>query len=361
MRIAVLALVVACSSREPQPRVEATHEPAIADAAVVDAASHALDDIVTASDAFVRDGCADTVQGKPFRGARILCLAMASMALASVALDDPRRAEDIVRRLDALVMHALGTAARAPFVGTGTVRVATGVDTRELPGSVLYRGLLGLVAIAHHRFAGSASRWTVLVDALAASLARDLEPGFVRSYRDGIWPCDHAPAAAFLRLHARLRDDETSRRAADVVIARLRGLLDASGGFPTRVDAGGRIVDVVERGTTLAFTASFLLAAEPELARAFAERLVARCDRAPFAACREWTDGSEHAPDAASGPIVGGYSVGATALAVVATRALQSLDWSRALLQTASLAGPRSGAATLEAALLAWGATARAW
>jgi hypothetical protein len=292
--------------------------------------------------------CGDRVMGRPFRGARMLCLAASAMALTANALDDPRRAPAASAQLAALIDQALSREARAPFLGTGTTRVGD----RELPRSVLYRGLLGMMLVAAQRLDGPSA----LLDPLAASLARDLEHGFIASYPDGIWPCDHAPAAAFLRLHG--------DAAGDALVGRLRDALAA--GFPTKVDARGRIIDGETRSTPLAFTAAYLLPAEPALARAFAEQLVKRCavsparsDRVPLAACREWTD-RKHRGDAASGPIVQGYSVGATALAIIATRALPDRDWNAALLQTAELAGG-DARVSLEGALLAWGKTARAW
>jgi hypothetical protein len=279
--------------------------------------------------------------GRPFRGARMLCLAASAMALTANALDDPRRAPAASAQLASLIDRALSREARAPFLGTGTVRVGD----RDLPRSVLYRGLLGMMLAAAQRLDAPSP----LLDPLAASLARDLEHGFIASYPDGIWPCDHAPAAAFLRLHG--------DAAGDVLVGRLRDALAA--GFPTKVDARGRIVDGETRSTALAFTAAYLLPAEPALARAFAEQLVKRCDLFPLAACREWTERS-HRADAASGPIVQGYSVGATALAIIATRALPDRDWNAALLRTAELAGG-DARVSLEGALLAWGKTARAW
>jgi hypothetical protein len=302
--------------------------------AVVDSAT--IGAVVAMGDVLAKHGCAATVMNRPFRGARMLCLAAASMALASAALHDPSRAAAIAAQLEALVEHAVAKPAKAPFA--------------DEPASVLYRGLLGMMLVALHRVATPALEWTTLMDELAEKLARDLERGWLPSYHDGIWPCDHAPAAAFLRLHG-------SREAADALVEKLRAALGA--GFPTRVDRRGKVLDGTLRSTALAFTASYLLPAEPELARAFAEKLVERCDRVPIAACRE---GISRA-DAASGPIVAGYSVGATALAIVATRALADQAWNAALVRTAALVGsdfdPRT--ASLETALLRWGSIARSW
>ena len=334
----VIALLCACSTTELRgldpPAPVAVESP---NAEVPNAV---FDDVVALGDVIARDNCATRVMGAPFRGARMLCLAATSMALVAVALDDPRRAAAIATQLEALIGHAQ-------------------VATRTEPRNVLFRGLLGIMLVGLHRIATPALKFTTLLDELAAALAHDLEGGFIASYVDRrIWPCDHAPAAAFLRLHGTLRDS-ASTRAADVLADRLRSALATK--FPTEVDARGRIVDGSERTTTLAFAASYLLAAEPALAREFAERVVTHCDRVPLAACREWTTG-RHRADAASGPLVGEFAIGATALAIIATRALPDLDWNAGLLRTAGLAGEGSIAPrSLEAALLAWGRVARSW
>jgi hypothetical protein len=301
--------------------------------------ARADESVVAAGAEIAKRGCSSHVMGRPFRGAEMLCLAMTSAALTSVAIDDPRRVDAIVPLLDALVVRARGRSPRAPFPST----------------SVLYRGLLGTMLVARERIApGRATD----IDDLAHGLARDLEHGWIASYRDGTWPCDHAPALAFLRLHGALRGDAASTRAADALHSWLAMLVPV---FPTRVGADGTVLDGDVRTTTLAFTAAFLLAAEPELARIFATAAITACDRAPMAACREWRTAARTA-DAASGPLVFGYATGATALAIIATRALADPDWNTALLATAELAGahrlPRRG---VERALLAWGRVARPW
>ncbi|MBA3503808.1 MAG: hypothetical protein M4D80_09240 [Myxococcota bacterium] len=322
MRLAILALVLACNSGT----LVALDPPPPRDAAAID--------VLAAQDFALAADCPASVMGRPFRGARMLCLAAVAMALTSSALDRP--SPRIAAQLEALVEVALAADARAPFAA--------------LPASVLYRGLLGLMLAALHHITAPAVRWTTMFDELAAALAHDLERGWLPSYRDDTWPCDHAPAASFLRLHGTLRDSATSTRAADALLGRLRALLPA---FPTRIG------DKTVRTTALAFAASYLLPADPALARAFAEQVVRRCDRHPIAACREWSERG-HRADVASGPLVGDYAVGATALAIIATRALPDPDWNTALLATASLAAsPADG--TLEAALLAWGRTARAF
>lgn len=150
--------------------------------------------------------------------------------MTSAALEDPARVPGAVTRVDALIGLALGPAARKAFNATGTVDVA-GV---ALPRSVLYRGVLALMHGGLERLSPRNPR-TPMFDGVALSLAADLSvgPGWVTTYRPGeIWPCDHAPAASGLRLHAVLRGDAATERTrtADALASRLRDLLDRKEG-----------------------------------------------------------------------------------------------------------------------------------
>lgn len=276
--------------------------------------------------------CRATVLGRAFRGAAILCLAFQAASITSVALDDSARRAEAVIAVDTLVEQALSPEARRGF----------------LPNSVLYRGLLALMLAGLERLSPNNPR-TPRFDELVAALARDLKAGWIPSYRNEIYPCDHAPAASALRLHSVLRG--SSPEAADLLAERLRRAL--AGTFPTS------LADEKERATTLAFTAAFLLPGEPELAARFADRFVTFCDRGIVAACREWR--TPHRADAASGPIVAGYSVGATALGLPATRMFP--EWHNALELTALAAGADAldEEHPLEAALFRYGQTARTW
>jgi hypothetical protein len=275
--------------------------------------------------------CGSTVLGRGFRGAALLCIAFQAAAITSMALDDPTARSAAADALEILAERALAPPARRGFP----------------PNSVLYRGLVALVLSGLERISPNNAR-TPLFDEIVGELARDLDAGWLPTYKGETYPCDHAPAASALRLHAVLRG--SSSAAADRLAARLRDAL--ARGFPTST------ADRSERATTLAFTAAFLLPGEPELAASFAERFVTFCDRGLLAACREWR--GPRRGDSASGPIIAGYSVGATALGLPATRMLP--DWHQSLELTA-----QAGALMLderhplEAALLRYGRTARAW
>lgn len=276
--------------------------------------------------------CRATVLGKAFRGASMLCIAFQAASITSSALDDPTRRGAAAEALELLVEQALAPAARRGFP----------------PNSVLYRGLVALVLAGLERVAPNNAR-TPLFDEIVAALARDLDAGWLPTYKGETYPCDHAPAASALRLHAVLRG--SSPDAADRLADRMRRAL--ARGFPAST------TDRTERATTLAFTAAFLLPGEPELAARFADRFVAFCDRGLVTACREWKQ--PHRADAASGPIIAGYSVGATALGLPATRMLPA--WHDALELTAFAGGAHAldEEHPLEAALVRYGQTARAW
>lgn len=326
MRILFLATLLAC--REPQERadVSSTFVPV---AAIGDAGT---EDVSPPIRPFELMPCSRTVLGRSFRGATILCLAFQAASITSIALDEPTRRVEAAIAVDTLLDQALDPAARHGFPSN----------------SVLYRGLVALMLAGLECLSPNNPR-TASFDELAAALARDLEAGWLPSYKRETYPCDHAPAASALRLHSVLRG--SSSDAADHLADRLRRAL--AKGFPTST------VDQTERASTLAFTAAFLLAGEPELAARFAGRFVTYCDRGIVAACREWRD--PHRADAASGPIIAGYSVGATALGLPATRSLPA--WHDALERTAIAMGADAldEDQPLEAALFRFGQTARAW
>jgi hypothetical protein len=354
--------IAACrgGDRVPVRRDAQAVTPAV-DAAAADSGPSAdraavLDAVLATGRVIAGHGCPPRVMRAGFADAPILCLGATAAALISMALEAPARTPAAIEQLHRIVDLALIGEARAAFRSSGSMRVLD----RDLPRSVLYRGLLALILAGLERLSPDNAR-TGLFDALAASLAADLDRGWVATYGpDQIWPCDHAPAASALRLHGRLRGNSASALAADHLVARLRALVAA---FPTRVDRTGKIVDPTERGTALAFTAGFLLPGQPETAALFATRFVSHCDRAVVSACREWPRGTDHAPDPASGPIIAGYSVGATALGLAATRALAG-EWNAALLHTAEAMGAGtldSGRQALESAFYRWGQTARPW
>ncbi|MCY1032727.1 hypothetical protein OV207_14755 [Corallococcus sp. BB11-1] len=317
-------------------------------------------------------GCEPKLLGdaaRSFIEAQLLCDAHLSFILIQATLDG-QPVPDTQRRLKALLADALGRA-RRPFNAQKGTRVAG----HTLPHSVLYRGYVLLMVAGMERAGLADAESTALFDALAAQLVEALSrqlllPSFGRT----IWPCDSAPAAAGLLLHGRLRGNADSRAAGERLVARLLELADLPTGFPAKVDAKGRLVEPTQRGTTLAWTGAFLGMAAHPAARRFTATLVdGYCGHPagsalPLAACREWPRGVKGPEDSASGPLVfGGYSLGASALAIAATRLSgEHGQWHLHLLNAAREMGIRDivdhpGKRPLEASLHGWGTTVRPW
>jgi hypothetical protein len=318
----------------------------------------------------VGKGCARKLLGKkehPFAEAQVTCDAFLSFALVQASLEG-RAPPDVRERVKALLEDALGRG-RAPFRNTGSSQVAG----HELPRSVLYRGFLLLMLAGQERagFADEATR--TLFDALAAQTVEAFsQQPLLPSFSTTLWPCDNALAASGLLLHGRLRNSEASRVAGERLAAHLAKLVEQPGGFPTQVDAKGRALEKTPRGSTHAWTAAFLAMSGHPAARTFADVLLRDfCERVPLlpaaAACREWPRGVNRAADSASGPIIGGYGQGTTALAIAATRASEELDaWHTDLRNTAVLGGiqkqlSQPGRFPLETALYLWATGLRPW
>lgn len=317
-------------------------------------------------------GCEPRLLGDSRRGfieAQLLCDAHLSFILVQAALDG-QPLPDSRRRLKALLADVLGRA-RGPFLKGGSTRVAG----HSLPTSVLYRGYVLLMLAGMERAGLADAGSTALFDALAARLVEALaRQQLLPSFGTSIWPCDSAPAVAGLLLHGRLRGSEASRAAGEKLAARLVELAALPTGFPAKVDAKGRPIERTPRATTLAWTGAFLAMGSHPAARGFTATLVdGYCDHPAgralaLAACREWPRGVKGPEDSASGPLVfGGYSLGASALAIAATRLSgEHAGWHAHLLNAARemgigamLARPREH--PLEAVLYGWGTTVRPW
>ncbi|WP_237078110.1 hypothetical protein [Myxococcus xanthus] len=318
------------------------------------------------------EGCETTLLGdakRRFVESQLLCDGHLSFILVQAALDG-HPLPDTQRRLHALLADALGRA-RAPFMRGGT-DVVLG---HALPRSILYRGYVLLMLAGIERAGMQDAASTALFDALASQVVKALEHQLLLpSFSTSIWPCDSAPAAAALLLHGRLRGHAPSEAAAERLIARLVELSALPSGFPTQVDAKGLVVERTQRATTLAWTGAFLAMAEHPAAGTFTATLVRDyCARPagsllPLAACREWPRGVKGKEDSASGPLVfGGYSVGASALAIAATRLSDTHGtWHAHLVNAAREMGindilSRPGKRPLETVLYVWGTTIRPW
>jgi len=318
-------------------------------------------------------GCAPKLVSKAehaFLEAQIACDAYLGLRL----VDEVREGRDKEPRVRALVQLLDDALVRGqlPFRSMPT-RTIDGV---AISSSVLSRGYLMLLLSGLARIDALPPERVALYDGIASSLVDDLAAGtWLESFRHGRWPCDSALAASGLKLHGALRTNPASAQAGDALIARLLDALHAPGGFVTRVNTAGKPIERTPRGVTLAWTAGFLSLSDHAAGRAFADVLVRDfCDDPAIlpgiAACREWPRGVQRKADAVSGPIVLGYGMGASSLAIAAARASGLADWADKLTALAHTA-PKTGRFVdvvadparypLENAILLWGETAKTW
>ncbi|HYV46660.1 MAG TPA: hypothetical protein VFA20_17460 [Myxococcaceae bacterium] len=306
--------------------------------------------------------------GASFIEAPIACDAFLTSALVSLAVEKPERTAEVLPVVDRLIEQALGSKAKRAFAATG----GTVVGGETLPNSVLYRGFLLLMLEGRERLQLGGPRAKV-GDALAAALARDFAAtklGYLPSFGvKQIWPCDQSPAASGLILHGQLHHDDATRKAGEALRDRLVADLHRPRGFPTAYAPSGKILIATPRATTMAWTAAFLGVSSPESGEAFAVELFKRfCDRkAAFTACREWPRGVDNPPDSDSGPLIFGYAVGSSALALAAARIHpDGAAFHQELLGTArrygldSILDPLNGM-KLENAIYIWGRSVRPW
>jgi len=302
--------------------------------------------------------------------AQLVCDALLSFAVVNrrlaaggVATPDERSL------LHALLANALGTVNARPYRGEPTHLV----EGKNVPDSVVYRGLIELMLAGLYKLGAEDPKTTRLFDGLAADLVADYQHhDYLPSYRDASWPCDNAIAAAALALHGRLRHNDASRVTAHALAARLNALRQSRHGFVTQLNSKGRRVAGTPRGSAIAWATAFLKQGDFDEAAPFATSLLRDfCDEAlvlnqPLAACREWPRGVDRGPDATSGPIVSGYGVAASALAIAATHGSAHEAFAQMLIDTATLAGLAGMTAEpehylLENVIFAWARSVRAW
>lgn len=310
----------------------------------------------------------------PFAEAQVACDAYVAFALIDElrGIDSAEERVPRVRALHALLADAIargqGSFQRMPTVSLGGTRVST---------SVLARGYLVAMMGGMKSVQALAVDEELIYDAIASLLVVDLTRAeangtWLASYPGGYWPCDHALAASGLALHSHAE----SQAAGRALSSRLTALLKEPKGFVTQVNAKGRVVEPLPRGTVLAWTAAFLaLGGHTDDAKAIASALSKDfCEPLPLVnsarACREWPRGVDRKADAVSGPLFMGYGSGASALAIAAFRATGDDDAARALEALTPMAPAlarvpdvRADAKRypLENAILLWGAKAHAW
>ncbi len=321
------------------------------------------------------DGCERRLLGNNryrFAEAEISCAAFASFALVArvLARGDDRATgpelEALARLLDiSLSDRATGVFARGESVAQ--------VGARRLPASVLYRGYLLLMLAGMERVGAADQDARGLFDSLAEGLRDDYgETPLLPSFGRVTWPCDNALAASGLTLHGRLRNEPASTRSGKRLATFLGELSRLPSGFPTRTNRQGGVILASPRGSVLAWTAAFLSMGGHPQAEHFADLLLEDfCDQRRLvgfevAACREWPRGVSRRADQTSGPIIKGYGVGASALAIAATGATGRGRWHQRLLNLGYRVGlsgltARPDRFPLENAILHWARSVQSW
>lgn len=290
----------------------------------------------------------------PFAEAQIACDAY----LAFAVIDQDPASRDAValnKLLDDALSRGQASFRQLPTLDLAGTKVSSSVLARGYLLAMM-GGMDSVRALPHER--------RPLYDAIAQSLIDDLadlaaldevdDDRWLPSYKGGYWPCDHALAASGLALHG---DTDAARALAQKI----------RNNVATQVDAKGRVLESMPRGTVLAWTAAFLaLGGHDEEAAFFADRLAR--DFCDDVACREWPRGVERDADSVSGPILFGYGSGASALAIAAFRItgddaratkLEALMTVAPMFVTDVRASPAKF--PLENAILAWGSRARPW
>lgn len=175
--------------------------------------------------------------------------------------------------------------------------------------------------------------------ALSTRLASSAN-GMIETYPGETWPPDVAAVAGSLGLHQRATGDDHrldtwARRFASCAI-------DPSGYLVQRVRSGSCEPIDAPRGSGTAVAAYFLSFADADLSRRLFDAVAAQADRLLGAAVvPEYAPGHDGAGDLNAGPIVLGYSVGATGFALGAARAHGDRDLYIRLFRTASIFGGR--------------------
>lgn len=217
----------------------------------------------------------------------------------------------------------------------GVVHMAPGEGHAYLGYINMGLGMLRLVA-PDNRHAALHDR---LSRALSTRLARSPH-GLIETYPGETWPPDVAAVAGSLGLHQRAtgQDHGLDRWAPRFAAC----AIDSSGYLVQRVRSGTCEPVDAPRGSGTAVAAYFISFADVDLSARLFEAIAANADGLlGGAAVPEYAPGYDGAGDLNAGPILFGYSVGATGFAIGAARAHGDRDLYRRLFRTASVFGGR--------------------
>lgn len=182
-----------------------------------------------------------------------------------------------------------------------------------------------------------------LNDRLSVALDRRLAAsatGLIETYPGETWPPDVAAVAGSLGLHGRATGVDHRLEAWAARFARCA--VDASGYLVQRVRSGTCQPLDAPRGSGTAVAAYFLSFAHPPLSRGLHHAIAAQADHLfGCAAVPEYPPGHDGEGDLNAGPILLGYSVGATGFALGSAKAHGDDALFRMIFRSASLLGGR--------------------
>ena len=186
------------------------------------------------------------------------------------------------------------------------------------------------------------TRHAALHDRITAALAQRLDRaanGLIETYPDETWPPDVAAVAGSIGLHARATGNDRSALLARWAARFAECAIHSTGYLVQRVD-GCEPADA-PRGSGTAVAAYFISFAHPALSERLhrAVREVGSARLMSFAAVREYAPGFDGQGDTNAGPIVLGFSVGATGFALGSAKAHGDRELFTELYRTTHLFG----------------------
>jgi hypothetical protein len=261
---------------------------------------------------------------------------MAAMGFGQLALEHPN---DKAAEL-ALIHHCIAKLISREVRAFD--RDAWGSDPLALDGDDdhgSYLGYLNLV-LSLDRLLEPDGEYAPLNERITATLARRLArapSGLLESYHHAVFPVDNAAVIASIALHDRAVASHEHAPLVERFCARLRReWRDNRTGLLRQTMPRG-----VPRGSGTALAAYFLGWADPALSAELVAAMKRELYGAPlgFGAMREYAAGQRGRGDADSGPLIAGFSVGATGFALGAARMNDDAELFARLFATVRLFG----------------------
>jgi hypothetical protein len=261
---------------------------------------------------------------------------MAAMGFGQIALEHPELKAEMLPRLRQCLARLIAPDVRA------FDREAWGSDPLDLDGDDDHGSYLGYLnlALSLDRLLEPDGEYARLNDRVTATLAARLERSpslLLQSYRGSVFPVDNGAVIGSIALHDRAVASQAHARLVQRFCARLRhDSVDARTGLLHQTMPHG-----APRGSGTAFAAYFLGYADPALGRDLVAAMKRELYGAPlgFGAMREYPRGRNGHGDIDSGPLVFGFSIGASGFALGAARMHGDGALFRGLYATVQLTG----------------------